>query len=81
MNNSKDVYAFPMIGEVNASNPDERFAVYNRGMTLRDYFAGQALIGMAECEHLTTQQITRIAYEVADGMLEARQGRQEIENE
>lgn len=51
----------------------------NGGMTLRDWFAGQALAGlMPVCQHDTIapgtwpQHIARNAYEVADAMLAAR---------
>jgi hypothetical protein len=45
------LYAFPFRGSVS----------WGRGMTLRDYFAGQALIGFAV-----------MAYGYADAMLKAR---------
>ena len=51
------------------------------GMTLRDWFAGQALSGILTiCVHDTVehgkfpQHIARNAYEIADAMLEARKG-------
>ena len=42
------------------------------GMELRDWFAGQALIGLlvANTEH--PQEIQNTAYEIADRMLDAR---------
>ena len=50
------------------------------GMTLRDYFAGQALIGLpGVCAHDTLlngvtfeEHVARNAYKLADAMLEAR---------
>lgn len=42
------------------------------GMTLRDYFAGQALIGMMADQILHTETVAAYAYEVADAMIAAR---------
>ena len=39
------------------------------GMTLRDWFAGQALIGVA---HLESDEAARVAYEHSDAMLQER---------
>jgi hypothetical protein len=50
-----------------------------QGMTLRDYFAGQALAGMfADRERLSTnaQHFSHDAYLFADAMLAAREGKQ-----
>ena len=45
----------------------------NQGMTLRDYFAGQALAGLlAIDEPCTAPAIARVAYDYADAMIEAR---------
>ena len=43
-----------------------------RGMSLRDYFAGQALPDLAECSGLTPEQMARRCYEIADAMLAER---------
>jgi len=45
-----------------------------RGMTLRDYFAGQALAGMTACSVLTEEahEYAKCAYILADAMLVAR---------
>ncbi len=58
---------------------DEKPIGLTPGMTLRDYFAAQALTGLLACYAKTqTQQfpyssdISERAYEVADAMLEAR---------
>lgn len=47
---------------------------YGTGMTLRDYFAGQALAVMlqAEGQRGGARTLARSAYIIADGMLEAR---------
>lgn len=44
------------------------------GMTLRDYFAGQALAGICTRNLLAfdTSEIAKLAYDVADAMLEKR---------
>lgn len=48
------------------------------GMTLRDYFAGQALAGIISIASagfsLTPEDEARWAYERADAMLKAREG-------
>lgn len=50
--------------------------VYSYGMTLRDYFAGQALAGILANPHnrheVTFQQMADDAYRFAFAMLEAR---------
>lgn len=51
------------------------------GMTLRDYFAGQAIIGVcvntkdvAELDNLTTSEcIAKLSYRIADAMLRERE--------
>jgi hypothetical protein len=53
------------------TNPEDR------GMTLRDWFAGQWLIGTAvdstvDWSDLTRPTIAEMAYKVADAMMEAR---------
>ena len=42
------------------------------GMTMRDYFAGQALAGMAESNRPTTA-CAKWAYQIADAMLAERE--------
>lgn len=49
---------------------------YNAGMTLRDYFAGQALTGLLAADTDNTWSVeaaTKVAYKCADAMLEARE--------
>ena len=44
-------------------------------MTLRDYFAGQALAGLAsKTSYLTPDTPAKIAYKYADAMLKQRNG-------
>lgn len=45
------------------------------GMTLRDYFAGQALAGMNASE-MHAKKMAEWAYETADAMLAAREAKQ-----
>lgn len=44
------------------------------GMTLRDYFAGQVLAGQIPYSKLVSEgnDVSRVAYDVADAMLEER---------
>lgn len=46
------------------------------GLSVRDYFAAQALGGMASAyhEHWTAEGAAKNAYELADAMLRAREG-------
>jgi hypothetical protein len=52
------------------------FYLYQDGMTLRDYFAGQALVGLLAGRKpdamFTNEDATKSAYYMADAMLEAR---------
>ena len=45
--------------------------VYSHGMTLRDWFAGQALAGLAPCFE-EYGDVAGHAFRLADAMLEAR---------
>jgi len=49
---------------------DERYLGHN-GMTLRDYFAGQALAGMLNMS-FNPEHHARLSYQFADAMLLAR---------
>lgn len=50
---------------------DKSFQPENLGMTIRDWFAGQALTG---CIHIIdTSQIPKLCYEIADAMLKQRE--------
>ena len=71
--------AFPLMGESN--HPDGGRYLFNQGMTMRDYFAGQALAGILL--NYTTQKfgaseftVGTAAYQYADAMLAAREGKQ-----
>lgn len=65
--NDEQEMAFPM----------DRYG--NQGMTLRDWFAGQAMAGFCADPEIQWSQgkktevnLAKLAYEVADAMLEAR---------
>jgi hypothetical protein len=66
--------AFPVPTDMSAG---EAFYLATSGMSLRDWFAGQALIGI--CAHRDTwglpdvPTVARQAYRLADAMLEARE--------
>jgi hypothetical protein len=57
-----------------AAFPSMDFAPRNLGMSLRDYFAGQAVIGLLTSGDptRTVSDIAHMAFVVADGMLRAR---------
>ena len=42
------------------------------GMTLRDWFAGQAASGLASIESASNPKVAEWAYEIADAMIAAR---------
>jgi hypothetical protein len=60
-----------------AAFPTEDDLSYHHGMSLRDYFAGQALAGILGCARdyqgvYSNKARAGFAYEVADAMLAAR---------
>ncbi len=70
-----------MSAPTNDGGPAFPVMYVSEGMTLRDYFAGQALAGMLI--NYTTQKFgvgeqtcAKGAYEFADAMLAAREGKQ-----
>ena len=54
--------------------PDERTRALGAGMSLRDYFAGQALVEMVKLRSygISAHGISRDAYRYADAMIQAR---------
>ncbi|MFQ5413010.1 MAG: hypothetical protein ACE5E6_00990 [Phycisphaerae bacterium] len=63
--------AFPFVDRL-----DERTSRIEKGMTLRDYFAAQALVGMLSGAGAVDYQVTaQMAYEIADAMVERRGAR------
>ena len=63
--------AFPTHDQTPTTDPRER--ILQGGMTLRDYFAGQALV-LDFGSGVTPAEQARHAYNVADAMLAARTG-------
>jgi hypothetical protein len=59
-------HAFPAV------YPEEMGGGYQTGMTLRDYFAANAMQALLARDHTRFDQDVREAYEIADAMLEAR---------
>jgi hypothetical protein len=59
--------------------PEEHYGTGYRGMTLRDYFAGQALAGILASANFGNVKdwIGAKAYEAADSMLAARERKEE----
>ena len=58
--------AFPRAGS------GTRVSIENDGMTLRDWFASQALIGLLSSKY-DGGNVTGMAYRIADNMLRARE--------
>lgn len=58
----------------------ETITVKQRGMSLRDWFAGQALMAVFDynTEAGVEMNIARSAYRMADAMLKAREQREEV---
>jgi hypothetical protein len=61
---TKNIAAFPL------KHSDDKF---NPGMTLRDYFAGQALSGIMIRENSRNIDVAKLSYELADKLLIERQ--------
>ena len=66
-----DERAFPVCNEANVNNQE--------GMTLRDYFAGQALVAAAKDPNCTCEDSAEFCYRMADAMLKERAKAQEVE--
>lgn len=62
--------AFPHANPRYDGNWDNRMQI--GGMTLRDYFAGQALAGTGSVNYHTIKEMAETCYKIADAMLEAR---------
>lgn len=81
MDRPNNPQAFPSEGIVIGKSEDgqtRNFPSLDRGMTLRDYFAGQALTGhMSTSYHLFSNHknayvVAELCYSYADAMLKAR---------
>lgn len=42
---------------------------YSNGIKMREYFAGQAVVGLASIEGLTAEQTAECAYKIAEAMI------------
>ena len=54
-------------------NSDIRNHYGSQGMTLRDYFAGCAVLGVATSDHLKAEAVARYSYGIADAMILERE--------
>lgn len=61
-----------MTDSINNGGPAFPTRDYDPGMTLRDYFAGQALANSYSQDANNDKLVAKWAYQVADAMLEAR---------
>ena len=67
--------AFPVAGL--SGLPNDNFINPTGGMSLRDWFAGQALLAIPHIYHdlvLTSAGAAELAYKIADEMIESRKG-------
>lgn len=65
--------AFPSTVEAGEDRFGNKSHVFYRGMTLRDYFAGQALAGRnVQRAYKTWEDMAADCYEIADAMIAAR---------
>jgi hypothetical protein len=68
--------AFPVHGGTGLEWDDPRNRILGGGMTLRDYFAGQALGQLVSKDGWTDYEaffIAQTSYELADAMIKARE--------
>lgn len=72
-----DIPAFPTHGQ--AEGDDPRNQILTGGMTLRDYFAGQAIFAGLDWTHYHETggyaEAAAVAYEIADAMIAERNKR------
>lgn len=52
--------------------------IFDPGMNLRDWFAGQALTAMGDVKAKSAEQMPQFCYMIADAMMEARNERNKI---
>lgn len=58
--------------EMAEQHEDKEGFIKRSDMTLRDYFAGQALSGTGSVNYHTIKEMAETCYKIADAMLEAR---------
>ncbi len=64
--------AFPNNDSTDTDRKGDRYIDASEGMTLLDYFAGQALAGVVAADCMTMHQSVGWSYECAKKMLEKR---------
>lgn len=65
--------AFPWQEWINSSDPFVKNPIEHKGMTLRDWFAGQAMKALVEMGHSDNKKkMAAHAYSLADAMIEGR---------
>jgi hypothetical protein len=74
--------AFPCTKSVTATCPDsgrvqETYTIPHGGMSLRDWFAGQAMAAIGNACYERYSHMAQDAYEIADAMLAARKAKAE----
>lgn len=66
--------AFHAITCKNGDNYNAPTLIYHKGMSLRDWFAGQALAILADANvNLTAEELAKCCYQNADAMIAARE--------
>lgn len=77
MNNINDGGpAYPELKIIQGGDPSKDERTPFTGMNLRDYFAGQALVGIITCENMNNEtRIAELSYLQADALLKAREGK------
>jgi hypothetical protein len=61
--------AFPTVAR------DGNWQPHHDGLSLRDYFAGQALAGMPWSREISRKDQAKQSFQIADSMLAAREGK------
>jgi hypothetical protein len=51
-------------------------STHPKGISLRDYFAAQAMLGLVGDHNMATDKLVRYSYQVADAMLKERDNNQ-----
>jgi hypothetical protein len=78
MMEARNPQAFPSQGRLRDNYKQRVKVITNEGMTLRDYFAGAVISSQKDAvTHLDKETMCRMAvsaYNLADAMLEAREG-------
>lgn len=66
--------AFPWQEWIDSSDPFVKNPIEHKGMSLRDWFAGQAMKALLETGHFNnSEEMSAHAYSLADAMIEGRE--------